>query len=87
MKITAKFANTEGQVLVATFDQEAGTVQDNLGRKGTYTAVPGSQTIEIKGDETVTIKVADPVDFKPGFSTKYTASNGKSGTVTIEAIN
>ncbi len=86
MKVTAKFTNTEGQAIVATFDTANGTVSDTAGRAGTFTAVPGSKTIQISGDQSVTFQVQDPVQFTAGFSTGYTASTGKSGTVVIEKI-
>ncbi len=86
MKVTAKFTNTDGQALVATFDVANGTVHDTTGRKGTFTAVPGSKTIAISGDQPITIQVQDPVQFTVGFKTDYTASTGKSGTVVIEKI-
>jgi hypothetical protein len=87
MKITAKFTNTDGQSIVATFNTDTGTVEDTSGRKGAFTAVPGSKTIDIKGDQAISFSVQDPVQFTPGFSTGYTASTGKSGTVVIEKID
>ncbi len=86
MKVTANFTNTEGQSIVATFDVASGTVQDSAGRKGTFSAVPGSKTITISGDENLTIVVQESVQFSAGFKTGYSASNGKSGTVTIEKV-
>jgi hypothetical protein len=86
MKVTAKFTNTEGQAIVATFDTATGTVADTTGRAGTFTAVPGSKTIQISGDQAITFQVQDPVKFEVGFATGFTASTGKSGTVVIEKI-
>lgn len=86
MKFTARFTNTDGQVIVATFDTTTGTVQDDSGRKGTFTAVPGSRTVEVKGEMPVTFQVEDKVEFVAGFNTRYTASTGKSGTVVIEKV-
>ena len=86
MKVTAKFTNTEGQAIVATFDTEKGTVSDTTGRAGTFTAVPGSKTIAISGEQAISFQVADPVQFVAGFTTGFTASTGKSGTVVIEKI-
>jgi uncharacterized cupin superfamily protein len=86
MKVTAKFTNTDGQSIVATFDVANGTVHDTTGRKGTFTAVPGSKTIQISGDQPLTIQVQDAVQFTAGFSTAFTASTGKGGTVVIEKV-
>jgi uncharacterized cupin superfamily protein len=86
MKVTAKFTNTEGQAIVAMFDTTNGTVEDTTGRKGTFTAVPGSKTIQITGDMSMSVQVQDPVQFTAGFTTAYTASTGKSGTVVIEKV-
>ncbi len=86
MKVTAKFTNTSGQAIVATFDVANGTVEDTTGRKGTFTAVPGSKTIQIAGDQAITFQVQDAVQFNVGFTTGYTASTGASGTVVIEKV-
>lgn len=86
MMVIAKFTNTDGQVIVATFDTSNGTVRDTTGRNGTFNAVPGSRTIEIKGDMPVTFQVQDPVQFASGFSTQYSTLAGTSGTVVIEKV-
>ena len=86
MKVTAKFTNTEGQAIVATFDTANGTVADTTGRSGTFTAVPGSKSIQISGDQAISFQVQDPIQFVAGFTTGFTASTGKSGTVVIEKI-
>lgn len=86
MKITAKFTTTDGGVIVATFDAATKTVTDTTGRKGTYTADPGTRTIDIKGDQAISFTAADPVQFTPGFTTTFVASTGKSGTVVIEKV-
>jgi hypothetical protein len=86
MKVTAKFSNTEGQVIVATFDSATGTVEDTTGRKGAYTAEPGTKTMHITGDISLSVQVQEAIQFTPGFTTAYTSSTGKTGTVTIEKI-
>ena len=86
MKITAKFAANDGTVTTATFDQETGTVTDINGRRGTFSRAEGSSTIQIEGDDKLTITAKDPLQLVVGFTTAYTASNGKSGTVSIISI-
>ena len=87
MKITAKFASNDGNVLIATFDQETHTVVDQTGRKGTYTRAEGSNTLEIDGDEKLSITISNPLEIKAGFTSPYTASNGKAGTMSIESVS
>ena len=86
MKITAKFSATDGTVTTATFDQESRTVVGQDGRRGTFTRAEGSNTIQIDGDASLTITAKDPLQFVSGFTTSYTASNGKAGTVTIVSV-
>ena len=87
MKIVAKFTNTEGQTLIVTFDRSNNSFSDNMGRSGTYKTDPATNTIAITGAENITFTLVDAIDFKPGFTTKYTASNGKSGAATIESVS
>jgi len=87
MKVVAKFLSSDGSELTATFDQDGRTVTDQNGRRGTFSRADGSNSIEIDGGEgKLTITVKDAVQFTPGFTTSFTASNGKSGTVTIVSV-
>lgn len=86
MKVTAKFENDNGAVVVATFDRDAGTVTSQDGRVGSYTRPEGSNVIELKGDESVTLTFADELKFEPGFSTRYEGSDGRKGKVSFESL-
>ena len=86
MKIQVKFRNDSGEEVLATFDRDAGTVSTQDGRKGTYSRPDGSRTMEIKGDDNLTMTFADDVRFEPGFSTRYTTSDGRAGVATILAV-
>lgn len=84
MKVIAKFVTTDGVETTATFDQN-GTVVDGSGRSGTFTRADNKLTISGGGQE-LTITAKDPLKLEPGFSTTYSASNGKSGTVSIVSV-
>ena len=87
MKITATFKGSDGNELTATFDQETKTVVDSNGRKGTYTRDEAlkAMTIDV-GGEKLSLTTKETMQLTPGFSTGFTSSNGKSGTVTIVSV-
>ncbi len=76
MKITVEFASDAGQKIVAVFDGDAGTVSADNGQKGSYSRPEGSKTLEIKGDQDLTLTFADDIKFEPGFTTRYTGPTG-----------
>lgn len=84
MKVIAKFVTTDGVETTATFD-ENGTVVDGSGRSGTFSRADNKLTISGAGQE-LTITAKDPIKLEPGFQTTYTASTGKSGTVSIVSV-
>ena len=86
MKIKVKFENDNGIVVHATFDRDAGTVQAEDGRTGTYSRPDGSRVMELKGAENVTLTFSEDVKMEPGFSTRYSGSDGRTGKVTIVAV-
>ena len=86
MKIQVKFLNDNGSEVVATFDRDAGTVSAQDGRIGTYSRPDGSKTMELKGAENITLTFADDIKFEPGFSTRYTGSDGRAGVATILSV-
>jgi hypothetical protein len=86
MKIQAKFKRDDGAEVLATFDRDTGTVTAGDGRKGTYSRPEGSRTMEIKGDVNMTLTFAEDIRFEPGFSTRYTTSDGNAGVATILSV-
>jgi hypothetical protein len=86
MKIKVKFLNDSGAEVIATFDRDTGTVSAQDGRTGTYSRPEGSRAMEIKGAENITLTFADDIRFEPGFSTRYTGSDGRAGLATILSV-
>lgn len=83
MKYAVQFAGDSGVTMVLTFDADAMTVSASDGRSGSYIRDEPSRTIHLKGDQEVSITFAEAIERKPGFSTRYTTSDGRTGLATI----
>jgi hypothetical protein len=87
MKIKVEFKGDSGNVLVATFDRDAGTVSASDGRTGTYTRPDGSKVLQItdSGGAKITLTFANDVKFEQGFSTRFSGPEG-DGVATIVSV-
>ncbi|MEO1476596.1 MAG: hypothetical protein AAFS13_09460 [Pseudomonadota bacterium] len=87
-KTTIEFVPDEGETVVMTFDDEAGTATDGAGNTMPYTYDEASATICGQSpDGEICATFADTgTEPAVGVSSAYTTNTGSGGTATITAI-
>lgn len=87
MKIRAEFTEDTGAVMVVTFDDATKTYVDDAGRNGSYAPNIADQSMEIMGPGfRVEVKYDGPFVPQAGVSTRYRASDGRTGVAKVLSV-
>ncbi len=85
MKIKVRFDHGNGETVIATFDQNAGSVTTEDGRSGTFTNE--GNAVHIKGAESMTLIFDGAPKMEIGAVSTYKRSDGVAGASTVLSMD